>query len=205
VKKYIKIAKKIYKDTKRPSGELLFDNSLRIAKRCKKIANDKTLFLAALFNNSIKYNLTTLKYIKRITNKDVVTLLTELDKIESITKNLGSEKITVILTNQLILASTKDIRTLIIKIVDNIEELDTLSVLEKSEREDILTKTEKIYIPMTDLLGMHALKKELDDKFFKIKHPNKYEEISSFVSNSFPDTTVSKIEKLLKDPKNEFI
>ena len=73
---------------------------------------------------------------------------------------------------KLILATSKDIRVLIVKLADRLHNMRTLdSVSDENRRERIARETMEIYAPLSDRMGMNYIRDELEDLSFQKLNP----------------------------------
>ena len=109
---------------------------------------------------------------------------------------------------KLILATSKDIRVLLVKIADRLHNMRTIDAITKEEkRKRIAQETMEIYAPLADRMGMHRIRDELEDLSFKILNnqartliKNKLDEIKEDKKDTFETLSV-ELTELLNDHK----
>jgi GTP pyrophosphokinase len=99
------------------------------------------------------------------------TECTKLDKV----KYGDSRKAETI--RKMIVAMSKDIRVLVIKLADRLHNMRTLRYVPQASQERKARETLDIYAPLAHRLGMNTLKWELEDLAFATLHPKMYDEI----------------------------
>ena len=104
-----------------------------------------------------------------------VNLVTEVaDLVDGVTKisaleNTASSNSKAENFRKLILATSKDIRVLLVKIADRLHNMRTIKAINKEDkRKRIAQETMEIYAPLADRMGMHRIRDELEDLSFEI-------------------------------------
>lgn len=95
---------------------------------------------------------------------------------------------------KMVIAMSKDIRVLLIKLADRLHNARTWSAVPATKAARKAKQTLEIYAPLAHRVGMQALKNELEDLSFRILHPDLYREIANLVNNRQPEQA-----KYLKD------
>src|SRR3989344_8462876 len=169
-----KFASETHKKQKRASGEQFIQHPLNVAYILAKLKMDTKVIMAALLHDTVEEsNKITLKIIGQKFGEEIamlvdgVTKLTEL-KVRSIEES-EAENI-----RKMLMASTKDIRVIIIKLADKLHNMRTLGYLSKERQQKICNETLNIYAPLAYRLGMAGLKWELEDLSFKYLEPEMY-------------------------------
>ena len=83
---------------------------------------------------------------------------------------------------KMIVAMSKDVRVIIIKLADRLHNMRTLAYLKREIQLRKATETLEIYAPLAHRLGIYSLKWELEDLSFATLHPRRYEEIKRLVA-----------------------
>ena len=171
-------AKKYHKDQFRLSGEPYVNHGLRTAITLAQMGMDTDTIVAGLLHNSISNsaeNSTTIsKEIEDKFGKDVFQLLTLCNGINKATASPETEYPII---TKFILNSSKDLRPVLIKLADT---LDNVRTIEYMPQERLSTKLQKIlyvYAPLAEYLNLDRLKKELEEKALKIYRPEIYQMI----------------------------
>ncbi|MBS3108355.1 bifunctional (p)ppGpp synthetase/guanosine-3',5'-bis(diphosphate) 3'-pyrophosphohydrolase [Candidatus Woesearchaeota archaeon] len=174
VKQAYKFASEAHKTHRRASGEHFIQHPLNVAYILTKLKMDADTIIASLLHDSIEDSNVTLEYVDRTFGKEVamlvdgVTKLTEL-KVKTIEEH-EAENI-----RKMLMASTKDIRVIIIKLADKLHNMRTISYLTKEQQQRICNETLNVYAPLAYRLGMAGIKWELEDLSFKYIEPEMYQ------------------------------
>ena len=101
---------------------------------------------------------------------------------------------------KLFAATAKDIRVLIIKLMDRLHNAQTLSHVPQEKRKRIALETLEIYAPIADRLGMSVVKSDLEDAAFPFAHPQEYERVRAMLKERHAETErrLEKTERNLK-------
>jgi GTP pyrophosphokinase len=101
------------------------------------------------------------------------------------------------------MAMAQDIRVIIIKLFDRLNNLNTLHVLSTEKQKRIARETLEIFAPVADRLGMGNIKLELEDAAFKYAHPEEYQWILEETREKIPEREAYLSEKVIPILKKE--
>src|SRR5690606_28728297 len=87
---------------------------------------------------------------------------------------------------KMVVAMSRDIRVLIIKLADRLHNMRTMRYLPPHKREQKARETLEIFAPLAHRLGMNTIKWELEDLAFALLYPKRYDEIARMVSQRAP-------------------
>ena len=160
-----------HKDQKRDSGDPYLSHPVAVANILTELKLDSATIATGLLHDTIEDTKTTYKTVEKEFGKEVADLVegvTKISEIEGkIIENSKAENI-----RKLILATSKDIRVLLVKIADRLHNMRTLdSISEKNRRNRIAKETMEIYAPLADRMGMNHIRDELEDLSFKMLNP----------------------------------
>ena len=85
---------------------------------------------------------------------------------------------------KLILAMTKDVRVIVVKLADRLHNMRTLGSMRPDKRRRIAKETLEIYAQIANRIGLNNAYQELQDLSFKNLHPNRYETLRKAMNNS---------------------
>ena len=183
-------SKEVHKNQKRDSGDPYFIHPLNIAISVSKYRLDESSIIAALLHDTVEDTDTTLEDISKEFGEEISFLVDGLTKINS-TKLVSYTDQNIENFRKLILATAKDIRILIIKLLDVLNNMETIEGMSQKEKRDrFANKTLTIYVPLAERIGMYKLKIKLEDLCFKQLFPLEREQI------------LKNIRKATKNQKN---
>jgi GTP pyrophosphokinase len=170
VSKAYEFSKEAHKDQKRYSGDPYFVHPAEVGFYLAQAGLDPHAIAAGLLHDVIEDAGVPPQTISAEFGPDVLTLVEGVTKLGTL-RYRGMERHTESL-RKLFAATAKDIRVLIIKLMDRLHNARTLEHVPKIEkRTRIAQETLEIYAPIADRLGMSLLKQELEDAAFPYALP----------------------------------
>jgi len=161
-----------HKNQKRDSGDPYSIHPIAVANILTELKLDSATIATGLLHDTIEDTHATYETIKNEFGQEVADLVDGVTKI-SVFENQATSISKAENFRKLILATSKDIRVLLVKIADrlhNMRTIDAISKIEKKER--IAKETMEIYAPLADRMGMHRIRDELEDLSFKVLNNN---------------------------------
>jgi len=183
VLKAIEFAEKKHEGQKRKTGEPYIVHPLWVALQLAKMKMDIPTVVAGVLHDTVEDTDATVEEIKEQFGEEIANLvdgLTKLDKHKFRSPNEASAEN----FRKLLLATAKDIRTLIVKLVDRLDNLRSLGIFRPEKRKRIAKETLLVYAPLAHLLGMWEIKSQLEDLSFKYLYPEEYERVKAFVGKA---------------------
>ena len=193
-----------HKNQKRKSGEPYITHPLQVAIYLSEINLDIETIIAALLHDLIEDTDITYEDIKsKFGNEiaDIVDGVTKLDKI----KYNSTEEAKADAIRKMVIAMSRDIRVLILKLADRLHNIKTIEFHNEWKQEKIASETLYVYAPLAHRLGLQSIKHELEDISFKILFNKQNNEIQEQITLENPnrnkqiDESISIINTLLED------
>jgi guanosine-3',5'-bis(diphosphate) 3'-pyrophosphohydrolase len=173
---------KVHDGQERLSGEPYLVHPLEVAGILVDMRMDEVCVAAGLLHDAIEDTLATQEEIERLFGQEVAFLVEGLTKIAKIEFTSARERQAENF-RKMLLAMSKDIRILLIKLGDRLHNMRTLNFMSDDSRQRIAQETLDIYAPLAHRLGIHWMKQELEDLAFRALNPeivaNLEERISS--------------------------
>ncbi|MDB3894681.1 RelA/SpoT family protein [Candidatus Pelagibacter sp.] len=161
-------AVKAHKNQKRASGDPYSVHPIEVANILTDLKLDSATITTGLLHDTIEDTFATYETIKDEFGDEVADLVDGVTKI-SVFENTAGANSKVENFRKLILATSKDIRVLLVKIADRLHNMRTIKAISKEDkRERIAQETMEIYAPLADRMGMHTIRDELEDLSFEI-------------------------------------
>ena len=159
---------KAHSNQKRASGDPYSVHPIEVANILTDLKLDSATITTGLLHDTIEDTYATYETIKGEFGDEVADLVDGVTKI-SVLENTASSSSKAENFRKLILATSKDIRVLLVKIADRLHNMRTIKAISKEDkRKRIAQETMEIYAPLADRMGMHRIRDELEDLSFEI-------------------------------------
>ncbi|MBO7674885.1 MAG: bifunctional (p)ppGpp synthetase/guanosine-3',5'-bis(diphosphate) 3'-pyrophosphohydrolase [Atopobiaceae bacterium] len=179
-----RFAAEFHKDQRRRSGEPSINHPVEVALiLAKDLHMDVDTICAALLHDTVEDTTATLEDLSERFGLTVAELVDGVTKLTNIQVANMDEKQALNL-RKMVLAMSKDIRVVIIKIADRLHNMRTLAALPAHKRVFKSRETMDVYAPLADRLGISSIKWELEDLSFFYLEPEEYERIARMVQDS---------------------
>ena len=156
---------------KRASGDPFFSHPLEVAGILADHKFDSKTIITALLHDVVEdttFNLNDIKLNFGLEITALVDGVTKLSNFEGRSDKFNQAEN----FRKLLLATSRDIRVLFVKLADRLHNMRTLNFIRDLEKEKKISfETLEIYSPLAERLGMEEIRKELDDLSFKIIEP----------------------------------
>ena len=167
----------VHQGQTRMSGEPYLIHPLEVANILTGIKMDPQTIATGLLHDTVEDTYTTIEKIDELFGPEVAALVDGLTKISRITfeKKRDQEAENF---RKMILAMSKDIRVILIKLADRLHNMRTLDALPPEKRKKIARETLDIYAPISNRLGIGWIRTELEELSFKYLEPERYAELA---------------------------
>ena len=184
-----------HKDHKRYSGEPYFLHLYETAKLIAELGADAPTIAAGFLHDTIEDVNVLPETIKKEFGADVLMLVEGVTKLGHL-RYRGVDRYSESM-RRLFIASSKDLRVLIVKLCDRLHNMRTLKHVPKEKQLRIAKETLEIYAPIAYRLGIRKINRELEELSFPFAHPEEYERVRKLVSEKKTDLT-KKLNKFHK-------
>ncbi|HEY4521592.1 MAG TPA: RelA/SpoT family protein [Candidatus Paceibacterota bacterium] len=174
-------AENAHKDEKRMSGEPYFTHPLAVSLYVASLKLDASAVSAALLHDVIENQDIKIETVKKKFGEEVAFLVEAVTKVDSV-KYKGIER-EVESTRKMFLSLAKDIRVVIIKLMDRLHNMETLQFQTEEKQKRIANETLELYAPLADRLGMWETKAKLEDLAFPYINLEKFSWLKLQVEN----------------------
>ncbi|HOF50333.1 MAG TPA: RelA/SpoT family protein [Candidatus Colwellbacteria bacterium] len=184
-------AESCHKNQKRASGEPYINHCLKTAQNLADWNLDETTIAAGLLHDVVEDTGCRLEEIDKNFGPQIANLVDGTTKLGRI-KYRGDEKQKDNI-KKLILATSKDLRVIFVKLADRLHNMQTLRSLPSDKQKRISLETYEIYSSLAYRLGMQRLAGELEDLAFPYLYPEEYKWLISNMKTRYAER-----EKYLK-------
>lgn len=148
----------------RLSGEPYISHPVAVAQTAAGLELDTDSICAALLHDTVEdcADKTNLAELEKRFGKDVAMLVDGLTKIVALSID-DKEEEHIENLRKMLLAMSKDIRVILIKLCDRLHNMRTLQAKKESKQRTIALETMQVYAPLAHRLGMHKVKQELEN------------------------------------------
>ena len=173
VKKAHRIADRAHSGQFRKSGEPYISHPLSVALILAELKLDYLCIVAAILHDCIEDTSVTKDDVKNEFGEQVAHIVEGVSKLTNLEFTSSSQKQAKNF-QKLILAMSKDMRVMIIKLADRLHNMRTLDSMSDDKRIQKAKETSELHAPIARRLGLHSIRVELDDLCFKVLHPRKH-------------------------------
>ncbi len=173
VKRAFVVAKAAHEGQTRSSGEPYITHPVAVAGIIAEMKLDHEAIMAALLHDVIEDTPYTEEQLAAEFGTSVAEIVQGVSKLDKL-KFRTRQEAQVENFRKMILAMTKDIRVVLIKLADRTHNMRTLGALRLDKRQRIAKETLEIYTPLAHRLGIEHLKNELEDLCLEAMYPHRY-------------------------------
>ncbi len=155
----------------RASGEPYFQHPLEVAAILTDLKLDDATIVTALLHDTIEDTTVTQEQVAEIFGEEIAALIdgvTKLTRLELTSKEAAQAEN----FRKLLVAMSRDVRVLLVKLADRLHNMRTLGSLRPDKRQRIARETMEIFAPLAGRMGMQEMREELEDLAFKELNPD---------------------------------
>ena len=172
-----------HRDQKRRSGDPYITHPLAVATILAELGMNTETICAALLHDTVEDTPYTLTELRGEFGEDIAALVDGVTKLDKVKYGESAEAETV---RKMVVAMSRDIRVLVIKLADRLHNMRTLRYLPREKQERKSREVLEIFAPLAHRLGMNTVKWELEDLAFGTLFPKRFDEIVRLVSSRAP-------------------
>ncbi len=176
-------AERAHDGQKRRSGEPYITHPVAVAQILADLGIGTKTIAAALLHDTVEDTEYTLDALRADFGDEIAMLVDGVTKLDKVKYGDSTQAETV---RKMIVAMSKDIRVLIIKLADRLHNARTWGFVPNESAVRKATETLEIYAPLAHRLGIQTIKWELEDLSFAVLYPKLYAEIESLVKQRTP-------------------
>ncbi len=198
--KAIQFSQHAHKDQVRKSGDPFITHPIEVAKILTSINLDASAIAAGLLHDTIEDTKISINEITKIFGEQISELVQGLTKISKFSLKINKQKLGENY-RKLILASSKDLRVILIKLADRLHNMRTINYINDERKKiNISIETLEIFAPLAQRLGMKEWQDELEDLSFQSINPDARKSVIDRLNylNSKDENIIDEIRYELK-------
>ncbi|HEU0205253.1 MAG TPA: bifunctional (p)ppGpp synthetase/guanosine-3',5'-bis(diphosphate) 3'-pyrophosphohydrolase [Pseudolysinimonas sp.] len=176
-------AEKAHSGQLRKSGEPYITHPVAVAQILADLGIGSKTLAAALLHDTVEDTDYTLDMVRADFGDEIAMLVDGVTKLDKLKYGDSAQAETV---RKMVVAMSKDIRVLVIKLADRLHNARTWGFVPPESAERKARETLEIYAPLAHRLGIQTIKWELEDLSFAVLYPKLYVEIESLVRDRTP-------------------
>jgi GTP pyrophosphokinase len=174
---------RVHQGQTRMSGEPYLVHPVAVAAILAQMRLDEASVATGLLHDTVEDTLTSLEDVQNYFGTEIATLVDGVTKISKIAFQSKEERQAENF-RKMILAMSRDIRVLLIKLSDRLHNMRTLSHMPRESQVRISRETMEIYAPLAARLGIYWMRTTLEELAFKYLEPDRYEYIQKRIEET---------------------
>ena len=183
LEKAYRIAERAHRGQVRSSGDAYITHPLAVATILAELGMTESTLCAALLHDTVEDTPYTLSQLSKDFGEEIAQLVDGVTKLDKVKYGDTAKAETI---RKMVIAMSRDVRVLVIKLADRLHNMRTLHYLRPDKQSRIANETLEIFAPLAHRLGMNTIKWELEDLSFAAIHPKIYDEIVRLVAEAAP-------------------
>jgi GTP pyrophosphokinase len=182
----------------RKSGDPYVTHPLAVAQIIAELKLDVASVCAGLLHDCVEDTTATVEQLDDIFGKEIAFLVDGVTKLGKLPYSTREEQQAENF-RKMLLAMARDIRVILVKLCDRLDNMRSLNHLPSEKQERIAAETMQIYAPLANRLGIQWVKIELEDLAFKYLYPVEYEQLAADVAKTRAERLeyIRHVEKLI--------
>jgi len=183
IERAYKFAEWSHREQMRKSGDPYFIHPAGVAGIIAELRLDTASICAGLLHDVVEDTQATIEEIKGSFGAEVASIIDGVTKLGKINFTSREDRQAESF-RKMVVAMAQDLRVLLIKLCDRLDNMRTLEHMKPDSQERISRETREIYAPLAGRLGMQRIKSELEDLTFRHLEPDAYRELSGKLAKS---------------------
>lgn len=204
IERAYQVAERWHEGQSRRSGEPYITHPVAVAQILADLGMAPVAVSAALLHDTVEDTEYSLEDLTKEFGEEIGMLVDGVTKLDKVKYGDSAQAETV---RKMIIAMSKDIRVLVIKLADRLHNARTWGFVSSDSAKKKASETLEIYAPLAHRLGIQSMKTELEDLSFAVLKPKLYAEIENLVNQRNPerdklvDTVIQTLESDMREAK----
>ncbi len=200
IKRAYAFAENAHQGQLRKSGDPYLIHPLTVAQIIAELRLDVGCICAGLLHDCVEDTSATVDDISKLFGPDVALLVEGVTKLGKVRWQTREEHQAENF-RKMLLAMARDIRVILIKLCDRLDNMRTLGAMAPEKQERIARETMEIYAPLAHRLGIQWIKAELEDLSFKYLYPREFGDLSEKLQTYFANRQqyIDEVAQVLRD------
>ena len=181
IKRAYELAELKHRGQFRKSGDPYIQHPLEVAYMLCELHTSPATITAGLLHDIVEDTDVTKEEMIENFGSDVYSIVDGVTKISQL-KYMTKEKALAKSHQKILLAMAKDIRVVVVKLIDRVHNMRTLEFQSPDKQKIIATETLDLYAPLAHRLGMYRIKAELEDLSLKYIDRQQYNNVSNLIN-----------------------
>jgi len=201
LKRAFDFAAKAHQGQKRFSGQDYIEHPIAAALILAGILPEPKIIAATLLHDVPEDTKFGLNEIKKEFGEEIATLVDGVTKLGRVRLRNSRDKYYVENLRKMFVATSKDIRVILIKLADRLHNMRTLEFVKEAKQKRIAEETLEIFAPIASRLGIGEWKDELEDRAFQIVYPKEYAQTKKLLEQTLEQRShgLKRLQKELSE------
>ncbi len=183
IERAYRTAERLHDGQTRKSGDAFITHPLAVTTILAELGMTEATLCAALLHDTVEDTNYTLTQLTHEFGEEIALLVDGCTKLDKVKYGESAKSETI---RKMVVAMSRDIRVLVIKLADRLHNMRTLHYLRPDKQSRIASETLEIFAPLAHRLGMNTIKWELEDLSFGTLFPKVYDEVVRLVAEAAP-------------------
>ncbi len=199
VRRAYSFASQAHEGQTRRSGDPYVTHPLAVASIITELKLDVPSICAGLLHDSVEDTSATIEQLTDLFGKEIAFLVDGVTKLGKLPWSTREEEQAENF-RKMLLAMARDIRVILVKLCDRLDNMRSLQHLPPEKQERIAAETMQIYAPLANRLGIQWVKVELEDLAFKYLHAGEYEQLAEQIAKTQRERQdyIESVEQLIQ-------
>ncbi|MFT3692203.1 MAG: bifunctional (p)ppGpp synthetase/guanosine-3',5'-bis(diphosphate) 3'-pyrophosphohydrolase [Kofleriaceae bacterium] len=199
VRRAYEFAAQAHEGQTRKSGDPYVTHPISVARIIAELKLDVSSICAGLLHDCVEDTSATVEQLSDVFGKEIAYLVDGVTKLGKLPYSTREEQQAENF-RKMLLAMARDIRVILVKLCDRLDNMRSLNHLPPEKQERIAAETMQIYAPLANRLGIQWVKIELEDLAFKYLYPGEYDQLAAEIAKTRAERLeyIHHVEKLIQ-------